>query len=87
MGLNWWQKYFLLGFSLLLWIGAGLCYIAALIQYGVNDVADMDNIVLGLVLIAVVVITGCFTYFQESKSSKVFKIDSQLMMAIIFIIF
>lgn len=65
-----------LGFSLLLWIGAALCYIAALIQYGVNGTTDMDNIVLGMVLIAVVVITGCFTYFQESKSSKVRKYDN-----------
>lgn len=64
-----------LGFSLLLWIGAGLCYIAAFIQYLVNNTVDMDNIVLGLVLIAVVVITGCFTYFQEGKSSKVHKYD------------
>lgn len=56
---------------MLLWVGAGLCYVAALVQFILNDVVDMDNIVLGLVLILVVVITGCFTYFQESKSSKV----------------
>lgn len=56
---------------MLLWIGAGLCHIAAIVQYAVNGKVDMDNIVLGFVLITVVVVTGCFTYYQESKSSKV----------------
>lgn len=61
------------GFSILLWIGAGLCYVAVFIQLALNLPVDMDNVVLGMVLIAVVVITGCFTYYQESKSSKVNK--------------
>uniref|UniRef100_A0A7N6AV47 Sodium/potassium-transporting ATPase subunit alpha n=1 Tax=Anabas testudineus TaxID=64144 RepID=A0A7N6AV47_ANATE len=49
------------GFSILLWTGAILCFLAYAIQ----------ALYLGIVLTAVVVITGCFSYFQEAKSSKI----------------
>uniref|UniRef100_A0A8C2HVR8 Sodium/potassium-transporting ATPase subunit alpha n=1 Tax=Cyprinus carpio TaxID=7962 RepID=A0A8C2HVR8_CYPCA len=49
------------GFSILLWIGAILCFLAYAIQ----------ALYLGIVLSAVVIITGCFSYFQEAKSSKI----------------
>ncbi|NXX57610.1 AT1A1 ATPase, partial [Scopus umbretta] len=59
------------GFSLLLWIGAILCFLA----YGIRSVMDgepnNDNLYLGVVLAAVVIITGCFSYYQEAKSSKI----------------
>ena len=29
-----------------------------------------DNLVLGGVLVFVVVVTGCFTYYQENKSTR-----------------
>ncbi|VDL98728.1 unnamed protein product [Schistocephalus solidus] len=59
------------GFSLLLWIGAVLCFIAHGILASVQEHPSNDNLYLGIVLAAVVIITGCFSYYQESKSSKI----------------
>ncbi|XP_064651708.1 sodium/potassium-transporting ATPase subunit alpha-like [Lineus longissimus] len=59
------------GFSLLLWIGAILCYIAYSIQASTYDEPPGDNLYLGIVLTVVVVITGCFSYYQEAKSSRI----------------
>jgi len=62
------------GFSMLLWVGATLCFIA----YGINSARHTgsggpakDELYLGIVLSVVVILTGCFSYFQESKSSKI----------------
>lgn len=51
-------------FSLLLWFGAILCFIG----YGL-DSSDPSNLYLGIVLAVVVFITGCFSYYQSSKSA------------------
>uniref|UniRef100_A0A8C2LSD5 Sodium/potassium-transporting ATPase subunit alpha n=1 Tax=Cricetulus griseus TaxID=10029 RepID=A0A8C2LSD5_CRIGR len=59
------------GFSILLWIGAILCFLAYGIQAGTEDDPSRDNLYLGIVLAAVVIITGCFSYYQEAKSSKI----------------
>ncbi|KAG7335789.1 hypothetical protein KOW79_000482 [Hemibagrus wyckioides] len=59
------------GFSILLWIGAILCFLAYAIQAATEDDPAGDNLYLGIVLSAVVIITGCFSYFQEAKSSKI----------------
>jgi len=59
------------GFSLLLWIGAALCFIAYSIQIGNYEDVPKDNLYLGGVLSVVVIVTGCFSYYQESKSSKI----------------
>ncbi|XP_039368517.1 sodium/potassium-transporting ATPase subunit alpha-3 isoform X3 [Mauremys reevesii] len=59
------------GFSILLWIGAILCFLAYGIQAGTEDDPANDNLYLGIVLAAVVIITGCFSYYQEAKSSKI----------------
>uniref|UniRef100_A0A8P0TDN1 Na(+)/K(+)-exchanging ATPase n=1 Tax=Canis lupus familiaris TaxID=9615 RepID=A0A8P0TDN1_CANLF len=59
------------GFSILLWIGAILCFLAYGIQAGTEDDPSGDNLYLGIVLAAVVIITGCFSYYQEAKSSKI----------------
>uniref|UniRef100_A0AAQ4PX92 Sodium/potassium-transporting ATPase subunit alpha n=1 Tax=Gasterosteus aculeatus aculeatus TaxID=481459 RepID=A0AAQ4PX92_GASAC len=59
------------GFSVLLWIGAILCFLAYTIQVATEDEAVNDNLYLGVVLAAVVIITGCFSYFQEAKSSRI----------------
>ncbi|KAM9724417.1 sodium/potassium-transporting ATPase subunit alpha-3b [Menidia menidia] len=59
------------GFSVLLWLGAILCFLAYAIQAATEDDPAGDNLYLGIVLTAVVVITGCFSYFQEAKSSKI----------------
>jgi magnesium-transporting ATPase (P-type) len=51
-------------FSLLLWFGAILCFIA----YGLRK--EIDNLYLGVVLALVVFLTGVFGYYQEGKSSN-----------------
>nr|AOR50755.1 Na+/K+-ATPase alpha subunit [Tridacna squamosa] len=59
------------GFALLLWIGAILCFIAYSIQASAMENVPGDNLYLGVVLTAVVVVTGCFSYYQEAKSSRI----------------
>ncbi|EEZ98712.1 sodium/potassium-transporting ATPase subunit alpha [Tribolium castaneum] len=59
------------GFSLLLWIGAFLCFTAVIIRMATTHETDSDNLILGCVLVTVVVVTGCFMYFQEHKSQKI----------------
>ncbi|XP_076802406.1 sodium/potassium-transporting ATPase subunit alpha-3-like isoform X2 [Clavelina lepadiformis] len=59
------------GFSTLLWIGAILCFFAYGLESASTGNANRDNLYLGIVLAAVVIITGCFQYYQESKSSKI----------------
>ncbi|KAF5403125.1 Sodium/potassium-transporting ATPase subunit alpha [Paragonimus heterotremus] len=59
------------GFSILLWVGSILCFIAGSIEYSVNKYPQYDNLYLGGVLVGVVIISGMFTYYQESKSSKI----------------
>uniref|UniRef100_A0A4W5RD62 Sodium/potassium-transporting ATPase subunit alpha n=1 Tax=Hucho hucho TaxID=62062 RepID=A0A4W5RD62_9TELE len=56
------------GFCMLLWIGAVLCFMPPVPERGflLNN-----NLYLGLVLAVVVIITGCFSYYQEAKSSKI----------------
>ncbi|XP_545754.3 sodium/potassium-transporting ATPase subunit alpha-4 isoform X1 [Canis lupus familiaris] len=59
------------GFSILLWIGAILCFLAYGIQVHYKEDSTKDNLYLGMVLAIVVMITGCFSYYQEAKSSKI----------------
>ncbi|XP_053460499.1 sodium/potassium-transporting ATPase subunit alpha-4 [Nycticebus coucang] len=59
------------GFSLLLWTGAILCFLAYEVQLHFHKDTTKDNLYLGFVLALVVIITGCFSYYQESKSSKI----------------
>jgi len=59
------------GFAMLLWLGAILCFLAYSIQATTFEEPPDDNLYLGIVLTAVVVITGIFSYYQESKSSKI----------------
>uniref|UniRef100_A0A3B3TXP0 Sodium/potassium-transporting ATPase subunit alpha n=1 Tax=Poecilia latipinna TaxID=48699 RepID=A0A3B3TXP0_9TELE len=59
------------GFSMLLWTGAVLCFLAYGIQAAMEEEPANDNLYLGVVLSAVVIITGCFSYYQEAKSSKI----------------
>ncbi|XP_046640615.1 sodium/potassium-transporting ATPase subunit alpha-B-like [Daphnia pulicaria] len=59
------------GFSMLLWIGAILCYVAYTIEVAKNPETLSDNLYLGIVLTVVVVVTGVFSYLQERKSNKI----------------
>lgn len=57
-------------FALLLWGGSALCFIG----YGIQkDKIDKSNLYLGIVLAAVVFITGCFSYSQTSKAASLMK--------------
>merc|ERR1719295_1779159 len=56
---------------MLLWIGAILCFIAYSIQASAFEEPPDDNLYLGIVLSAVVTVTGIFSYYQESKSDKI----------------
>lgn len=51
-------------FNILLWFGGILCFIAFAID------GSVDNLYLGIVLSAVVTITGLFSYYQNSKSDN-----------------
>jgi len=55
-------------FSLLLWFGSLLCFIGYGLQPDRAD--DQSNLYLGIVLAAVVFITGCFSYMQTSKAAS-----------------
>ena len=53
-------------FSILLWIGSFLCFVV----YGLTP-ESLTNMYLGVVLAGVVILTACFTFYQESKSSAI----------------
>jgi len=59
------------GFAMLLWTGAILCFVAYSIQASAFEEPPDDNLYLGIVLTAVVTVTGVFSYYQESKSDKI----------------
>merc|ERR1712168_602977 len=59
------------GFACLLWLGAILCFLAYGIQASAYEEPPDDNLYLGVVLTAVVTVTGVFSYYQESKSAKI----------------
>ncbi|GAA48524.1 Na+/K+ transporting ATPase subunit alpha K01539 sodium/potassium-transporting ATPase subunit alpha [Clonorchis sinensis] len=59
------------GFSILLWIGSILCFVAGAIEHTTVRFPQNDNLYLGGVLAGVVIISGLFTYYQEAKSSKI----------------
>ncbi|CAN2388096.1 potassium:proton exchanging ATPase activity [Pristimantis euphronides] len=66
------------GFSLLLWAGAILCWIAYGIQYAQDNSTPRDNLYLAIVLAVVVFLTGCFAYFQEAKSTNIMASFNQM---------
>jgi sodium/potassium-transporting ATPase subunit alpha len=59
------------GFAMLLWFGATLCFLAYGIQASAYEEPPDDNLYLGIVLTAVVTVTGVFSYYQEAKSAKI----------------
>ena len=54
-------------FSLLLWVAGILCFFAYLIQ---EVKTDKSNLWLGIVLVVVVFVTGCFSYMQASNAAN-----------------
>merc|ERR1711981_1332797 len=59
------------GFACLLWLGAIFCFLAYGIQASAYEEPPDDNLYLGVVLTAVVTVTGVFSYYQESKSAAI----------------
>eukprot|EP00076_Gallus_gallus_P045533 XP_025011071.1 potassium-transporting ATPase alpha chain 1-like [Gallus gallus] len=57
------------GLQCLMWVAAAICLIAYGVQEGRGTAAD--NLYLAIALIAVVVVTGCFGYYQEFKSTNI----------------
>ncbi|XP_009462339.1 PREDICTED: potassium-transporting ATPase alpha chain 1-like, partial [Nipponia nippon] len=59
------------GLQCLMWVAAAICLIAYGVQEGEGDRGSSDNLYLAIALIAVVVVTGCFGYYQEFKSTNI----------------
>ncbi|CAF0834098.1 unnamed protein product [Rotaria sordida] len=60
------------GFALLFWICASLCFIVhALTTATHHENVSISYLWLGIVLIIVVIVTGFFSYYQESKISPI----------------
>ncbi|XP_030825945.1 potassium-transporting ATPase alpha chain 1 [Camarhynchus parvulus] len=59
------------GLQCLMWVAAAICLIAYGVQEGEGDRGSSDNLYLAVALIAVVVVTGCFGYYQEFKSTNI----------------
>ncbi|XP_054853340.1 potassium-transporting ATPase alpha chain 2 [Eublepharis macularius] len=59
------------GFSILLWIGAILCWIAFGILFAQQKPGAFNQLYLGVVLALVVILTGMFAYYQEAKSTNI----------------
>ncbi|XP_006832036.1 PREDICTED: potassium-transporting ATPase alpha chain 2-like [Chrysochloris asiatica] len=66
------------GFSILLWIGGTLSWIAYGIEYSSNPASPLDNVYLGVVLAVVVILTGMFAYYQEAKSTNIMATFSKM---------
>jgi magnesium-transporting ATPase (P-type) len=59
------------GFAILLWLGAFFSIIAFLLNYSKDKSTSYSNIYLAVVLVLVNLITGCFSFYQEYKSSQI----------------
>nr|prf H/K ATPase:SUBUNIT=alpha [Xenopus laevis] len=59
------------GLQCLMWVAAVICLIAFGIEEDQGDLTSADNLYLAITLIAVVVVTGCFGYYQEFKSTNI----------------
>jgi sodium/potassium-transporting ATPase subunit alpha len=52
-------------FAILLWCGAILCFVA----YGIGN--DPSNLYLGVIICAIILITGFMTFYQSMKSASI----------------
>ncbi|XP_011883537.1 PREDICTED: sodium/potassium-transporting ATPase subunit alpha-like [Vollenhovia emeryi] len=66
------------GFSSLIWVGAILCFGNYFLQLGTYGEATEDHLWLGLVLIVLIIVTGAFSYYQDSKSSRIMESFQQM---------
>ncbi|XP_012535956.1 sodium/potassium-transporting ATPase subunit alpha [Monomorium pharaonis] len=66
------------GLSLLIWVGAILCFGNYFLELETYGEASEDHLWLGVVLIALIVIIGGFNYYQDSKSSRIMESFQQM---------
>ncbi|KAM9299476.1 potassium-transporting ATPase alpha chain 2-like [Gastrophryne carolinensis] len=59
------------GFSIVFWIASILCFLAYGLQAAQDPAVSKDNLWLAIILIAVVVMTALFAYYQEAKSTNI----------------
>ncbi|TMS10925.1 Potassium-transporting ATPase alpha chain 1 [Larimichthys crocea] len=59
------------GLQCLMWVAAVICFIAFGIELARGNFTCFDDLYLAITLIAVVVVTGCFGYYQEFKSTNI----------------
>ncbi|KAM7383541.1 hypothetical protein PAMP_003185 [Pampus punctatissimus] len=59
------------GLQCLMWVAAAICFIAFGIELARGNLTSFDDLYLAITLIAVVVVTGCFGYYQEFKSTNI----------------
>uniref|UniRef100_A0A3P8RJJ7 Sodium/potassium-transporting ATPase subunit alpha n=1 Tax=Amphiprion percula TaxID=161767 RepID=A0A3P8RJJ7_AMPPE len=59
------------GLQCLMWVAAVICFIAFGIELARGNLTSFDDLYLAITLIAVVVVTGCFGYYQEFKSTNI----------------
>ncbi|XP_015599395.1 sodium/potassium-transporting ATPase subunit alpha [Cephus cinctus] len=67
------------GFSLLIWFGAVLCFISYFIEQQTLGEPTQDHLWLGVVLVILIMVTGMFSYYQESKSSRIMESFKQML--------
>ncbi|KZC10668.1 Sodium/potassium-transporting ATPase subunit alpha, partial [Dufourea novaeangliae] len=66
------------GFSLLIWVGVVLCFCNYILEHEIYGEASNDHLGLGIVLVALIIITGIFSHYQESKSSRIMESFQQM---------
>ncbi|KAF2898170.1 hypothetical protein ILUMI_08011 [Ignelater luminosus] len=59
------------GFAALLWVGAALSTIGYLVSYYQDPRTPLDQLYLAGVLVAVILITGIFGYYQEAANTSI----------------
>uniref|UniRef100_A0A6Q2XCL0 Sodium/potassium-transporting ATPase subunit alpha n=1 Tax=Esox lucius TaxID=8010 RepID=A0A6Q2XCL0_ESOLU len=59
------------GLQCLMWVAAVICFIAFGIEFSRGTLGCFDDLYLAITLITVVVVTGCFGYYQEFKSTNI----------------
>ncbi|XP_077115952.1 potassium-transporting ATPase alpha chain 2-like [Ranitomeya variabilis] len=59
------------GFAIVFWVSSALCFLAYGLQAAQDPTVAKDNLWLAIILIAVVVMTASFAYYQEAKSTNI----------------
>ncbi|XP_076755935.1 sodium/potassium-transporting ATPase subunit alpha [Xylocopa sonorina] len=67
------------GFSLLIWVGAALCFCNYLLERGTYGEASNEHLGLGVVLLALILVTAMFSHYQDAKSSRIMESFQQML--------